>query len=268
MTLAINYVGDQSHFLAPSGGNIRGYWNDQMDPKYLVLGSLLIMAATTTNIQKAQQIIPGISVLTFFENVANQNPTSSPLTLGEGAHRILPVQRSDRTPWAWNSAKLHVSLVTDHSLLQRMSHGLTFNINYTYSKNIGDDGSFRSGFDIPAAVLSGGGQSWHQDRIDRSWTTTSVPENLHAFGVWNLPFGKGHLGGNNWAGRNLAGGWQLSGIYTYSSGSPMAVTSNLCTATNFPNQGQCMPDVLPGATSARIKWQVSTPDPRGPQPAI
>ena len=75
-----------------------------------------------------------------------------------------------------------------------MAHGLSFNINYTYSKNIGDDGTFRSGFDIPAAALSGGGQNWHQDRIERSWTTISAPQILHAFGVYQLPFGKGHIG--------------------------------------------------------------------------
>ena len=256
MTLAINYVGDQSHFLAPGGGNMRGYWNDQMDPKYLLLGNLLTGAATTSNVAKAQLILPNLSVPAFFVNAANQNPNSSTLTLAKGL-TAFPQYSGVTDTWGSNSANF-----TYHSLqitlLQRMAHGLSFNINYTYSKNIGDDGTFRSGFNIPAAVLSGGGQDWHQDRIDRSWTTTSVPDNLHAFGVWNLPFGKGHMGGNNWAGRTLAGGWQLSGIYTYSSGSPMAVTSNLCTATNFPNQGQCMPDVVPGATSARMNGSYGT----------
>ena len=38
----------------------------------------------------------------------------------------------------------------------------------------------------------------------------------------------------------------------------MAVTSNLCTGTTFPNQGQCMPDVVPGATSARINGSFGT----------
>ena len=40
MTIAVKYVGDQSHFLS-TGGNIRGYWADQMDPNYLAaLGSV------------------------------------------------------------------------------------------------------------------------------------------------------------------------------------------------------------------------------------
>jgi hypothetical protein len=129
------------------------------------------------------------------------------------------------------------------TLLQRTSHGLSFNINYTYSKNIADDGTFRSGFNIPAAALSGGGQNWHQDRIDRSIATIDTPELVHAYFVYKLPFGTGKLGGNSFAVRNLAGGWQLSGIYTYTSGTPVVVTSSLCSSTTYPGQGQCQPDL-------------------------
>ncbi|MDP9049205.1 MAG: carboxypeptidase regulatory-like domain-containing protein, partial [Acidobacteriota bacterium] len=249
-----------------TGGNVRGYWADQLDPKYLVaLGSvtdstgtkpILISAATSANVAKAQSAMAGLSVPASFVAAATANPTSSTLTMAKGL-TAFPQYSGVSDLWGSNSGNLsyHSLQIT---LLQRLAHGLTFNINYTYSKNIGDDGTFRSGFNIPGAAISGGGQDWHQDRIERSWTGTSVPQNLHAFGVWNLPFGKDHLGGSTWAGRTLAGGWQLSGIYTLNSGSPMAVTSNLCTGTNFPNQGQCMPDLAPGATSARINGSYGT----------
>src|SRR5207248_4534393 len=145
------------------------------------------------------------------------------------------------------------------TLLQRMAHGLSFHINYTYSKNIGDDGTFRSGFAIPAAALSGGGRDWKQDRIDRSWTTISAPQILHAFGVYQLPFGRGHMGGENMLVRTVIGGWMLGGIYTYQSGTPAAVISNHCTGTNFPLIGQCMPDIAPNAGySARINGSYGT----------
>jgi hypothetical protein len=239
-----------------------------MDPKYLAgLGGvvdstgkipILIAAATSANLAIAQQAMPGLSIPAFFVAAANANPNSSTLTISK-ALTAFPQYGGVTDLWGSNSANFtyHSFQVT---LLQRMSHGLSFNINYTYSKNIGDDGTFRSGFNIPASALSGGGQNWHQDRIERSWTTTSVPENLHAFGVWDLPFGKGHMGGENWAVRNLAGGWQLSGIYTYSSGSPMAITSNLCGSNNInsPGQGQCMPDTVLGATNARINGSYGT----------
>jgi hypothetical protein len=127
-------------------------------------------------------------------------------------------------------------------LNQRMHNGVSFNVNYTYSKNIGDDGTFRSGFDIPANAISNGTKPYKQDRIDRSWTAISIPHIVHAYGVYQLPFGKGKIGSDIAAVRWLAGGWQFSGIYTFSSGTPMALTWTGATGTTQPGQGQAMPD--------------------------
>ncbi|HSU19524.1 MAG TPA: hypothetical protein VLI45_07235, partial [Acidobacteriaceae bacterium] len=89
------------------------------------------------------------------------------------------------------------------------------------------------------------------NRMDRSITVHDIPENLNIFGYGKLPFGRGKIGGDNWAVRNLAGGWQLSGIFRYTSGEPLLVTGTGCTA---PAQGTCMPDLAPGRDlgSARI----------------
>jgi hypothetical protein len=265
MTLSVNYVGDQSHFLS-TGGNARGYWANQLNPLYLAaLGGLLdstgtkpllIAAATSSNVQRAQQAMASINIPTFYQTAANANPTSSTLTVAQGL-TAFPQYSGVTDLWGSNSANL-----TYHSLqivlLQRATHGLSFNVNYTYSKNIGDDGTFRSGFDIPSAALSGGGQNWHQDRIDRSWTTVSAPSVVHAFGVYELPFGKGHMGSDSVLARTLLGGWQVSGIYSYGSGTPVAVISGLCSGTTYPLQGQCMPDLVPGSTNARINGSYGT----------
>ena len=263
MTIAVNYVGNESHFLINSTntgvGTARGYWSNQLNPIYLAgLGGvtglsstgaqvpILIAPATSANVAKAAAAMPGISIPVFFQNAAAVN---SAATIAQG---LVAFPQYSGVTDTWGS---NVGNFSYHSLqitlLQRLSHGLTFNVNYTYSKNIGDDGTFRSGFDIPAAAISGGGQNWKQNRIDRSWTTVSGPQSLHAFGVYQLPFGKGSQ--SFWV-RSLASGWQLSSIYTYSSGTPMAVVSNLCTGTNFPLQGQCMPDLSPSSLgrSARI----------------
>jgi len=59
-----------------------------------------------------------------------------------------------------------------------------------------------------------------------------------------MPFGRGHsLGSGNAFVSALVSGWQLSGIYTYASGTPVQITYGGCTT---PLQGQCMPDVTPG----------------------
>jgi hypothetical protein len=60
--------------------------------------------------------------------------------------------------------------------------------------------------------------------------------------------------------RALTSGWQLSGIYTYSSGTPTAVVWNGCSGTTQPGQGQCMEDLNPAylGKSARINGSYGT----------
>jgi hypothetical protein len=265
MTLAVNYVGNESHFIINSGnipsgqnGTLRGFWSNQLNPVYLaalggVLDStntkpLLIAQATPANVAILQKHVSGANIPAFFQSAAAASTTA---TIAQG---LVAFPQYSGVSDTWGNVGNFSYNSLQITLLQRFAHGLSFNINYTYSKNIGDDGTIRSGFDIPAAAISGGGQNWKQDRIDRSWTTVSTPQSLHAFGVYQLPFGKGHLGNDSMLVRALAGGWQLSGIYTYASGTPMAVVWNGCNSTTQPGQGQCMEDLNPAflGKSARI----------------
>src|SRR6185437_97154 len=87
--------------------------------------------------------------------------------------------------------------------------------------------------------------------IDRSETTVSTPNAIHAFGVWQLPFGRGHrLGSGNGFISALVSGWQLSGIYTFASGTPVQIVYSGCTTQL---QGQCMPDITPGFASGMAR---------------
>jgi hypothetical protein len=276
MTIAVNYTGDEAHFLN-TGANARGYYANQLNPIYLAaLGPLkdstgtkplLTSAATSANVARAQAVMAGISIPAFITTAANLSPNSSTLTIAQGLVAFPqygnPTTASGTANGVSDTWGANTGNFSYHSLqitlLQRQAHGLTFNVNYTYSKNIGDDGTFRSGFAIPAAALSGGGQNWGQDRIDRSWTTISAPSVLHAFGVYQLPFGKNGIAADNMLVRALAGGWSLGGIYQYNAGTPVAVVANQCNySSNFPLQGQCMPDVVQGATSARINGSYGT----------
>ena len=266
LTLGINYVGNESHFIINSGtngANARGYWVNQLDPKYLVaLGPvksttgtpILTAAATTANVALAAAAMPGISAPSFFTAAA---AVSTSATI---AQMLTAFPQYSGVSDTWGNVGNFSYEAVQVSLNQRMAHGLSFNFNYTFSKNIGDDGSFRSGYYIPAAALSNntGGQSWPQDRMDRSYTVISIPNKINAFGVYQLPFGKGHIGNNSRIVRWAAGGWQLSGIYTFSQGTPIGVTWSGCTSTTYPGQGQCMPDINPSYPnkSAHIngKW--------------
>jgi hypothetical protein len=138
---------------------------------------------------------------------------------------------------------------------QRLSHGLSFMLSYTYSKTIDDVGTFRTGYAIPAGVVVNSTKAYPIDRIERSLSTQNQPQNLVGTASYDLPFGKDHIGGGNAIVRAIAGDWRLSGIFTYVSGNPLALTSAAC--TGITGQGTCMPEYNPSFTgSARQngKW--------------
>jgi hypothetical protein len=255
MTLEVNYVGDESHHAFDGNSqNARGYWVNQMNPIYLAaLGGvtgknaggttvpILTAPATSANVALLNAALPGVPNPTFFINAANSFPTQGGVTIAQMLTAFPQYSSmSDGLGGAYTDNFSYNALQI--TLKQRTAHGLTFNVNYTYSKNIGDDGTFRSGFNIPAGAIDGNGQNWHQNRIDRSWTSVSLPQILNSYAVYKIPLGTaGHFGSNNLISRQLLGGWQLSGVYTYSSGSPMTVTWSTggnC-ANAAPNAGQC-----------------------------
>jgi hypothetical protein len=266
MTLAVNYVGNESHFIINSGttgANARGYWSNQLDPQYLAVlgpllksgggGPLLTAPATAANVAIAQAAMPSIPTLTYFQQAAAATGGSTATI----AQMLVAFPHYSGVTDTWGNVgnfSYHALQVT---LNQRMYKGLTFNVNYTFSKNVGDDGTFRSGFDIPQAALSRGTKAWHQDRIDRGYTVISIPHALKAFGVYELPFGRGHIGSNSLLVRALAGGWSFSSIYTINSGTPVAVTATCVTGTvstaTSPGQGQCQPDMNPAYTTTTAR---------------
>ena len=255
LTLAVNYAGSQSHFIVPSSSNIRGYWSNQLNPSYLVLGSLLAKPATAANVAAAQAILPGISAPAGFEAAAALSPKA---TIAQMLIAF-PQYTSVSDIWGQNSANASYNSL-QVTAEQRLSHGLSMTLNYTYAKQLDDAGTFRSGFAIPGTALATG-KSWKADRIERSLSALDQPQGLSAYGVYELPFGKNGIGANNFFVRNLAGGWQLSGIFTYRSGTPLAITSGNCTSSSLPGQGQCMPDYNPsfhGSARFNGSWAKGT----------
>jgi hypothetical protein len=198
--------------------------------------------------------LPGAPNPAYFIAAANAFPTQGGITIAQML-TAFPQYSSLNDGLTGSYVDNYSYNALQITLSQRTARGLTFNVNYTYSKNIGDDGTFRSGYAIPAAAIDGHGQNWAKNRIDRSWTSTSLPELINAYGVYKLPFGTGHLGGGTFIGRELLGGWQLSGIYTYSSGSaavPSWSSGGNC-ANAAPNAGQCQASYNPAFSgSARI----------------
>jgi hypothetical protein len=254
ITLTLNYAGTGSHFLAGASG-LRGLQSNEINPSYFVLGSLLAAAATSANITKAQAILPNCCAPPYssFTAAAGTSAGASLATIGQGL-KWMPQYSGTTDTWGLYSANAaYNSLQT--SLAIQPTRGLTLNINFTWSKELDDAGTIRTGFPIPA-FANATGKAWAADRMDRSLSTLDVPYGLAAYGVYNLPFGRGHIGGNHFLVRAIAGGWQFSSILTYSSGYPLTLSSSACTSVFQPSQGTCMPDVNPSFSGPIMtsKW--------------
>ncbi len=248
-TITATYSGSQSHFVA--GAGVPGFWSGQLDPQYVaVLGStlasdgvtnILNAPATPANVAIARAALPSYQL-----PYANYSSTAT--TTGSIARSLRPYPQYSSPPSATydNIANLSYNAF-QVQLQQREFKGITFTVNYTYSRNVGDDGTTRSAFAVPASVSSSGAPLAGNNRADRDLVATDIPQNLNIFGFVKSPFGKNGIGGDHLLVRALAGGWQLASIFTYASGTPILVTGTGCTT---PSAGTCMPDLTPGRANS------------------
>jgi hypothetical protein len=245
IALTATYVGSEGHFLQTDSLTGRGYWSNQLDPKYLYLGSHLAdQISGTTGSLTADCATYGLSCPNL-----NIFTKSQPLST---ALKPFPYQTVPDSFGYIGNANYHGVQVL---LNMRAWRGLTFSANYTFSRAIDDGGTFRSGYAIPAgSIVNSPLASYAADRIERTVSTSNQPQHFVLTGVWNLPLGKTFLAGNNLE-RAILGGFKFSEIYQAYSGSPLAITATTC-QTN-PAQGTCMPTLNPnwnGKARVNGKW--------------
>jgi hypothetical protein len=205
------------HFL-PRNGDV-GMWSNSMHPQFLPLGALLAAQATPANIAAAQRIIPGVALP--FSNYQG--------TIGQ---MLSPFPQ-------YNNINYYAGLgnSTYHSLQvtlnRRFSQGLTAQFAYTLSKEIDN---LPSGGQLGTV---GGTRDPYNGRLDRGLGVIHRPHLVRATFVYDLPFGKG----GHPVTRALISNWTLSGIITYSSGPPLAITGSGCVVPGV--RGSCIASYNP-----------------------
>jgi len=121
----------------------------------------------------------------------------------------------------------------------RMSHGLQFQANYTYSHTIDVEST---GLGINTGTLDNPGCV----KCNRGNSYIDVPQTFVANFVYETP----RLTGWNAVSRYALGGWQLSGIYRAQSGYPFSVYCG-CTSS-WQYEGSDHPDFAPGVTHVQV----------------
>ncbi|HET9215639.1 MAG TPA: TonB-dependent receptor, partial [Terriglobia bacterium] len=116
-----------------------------------------------------------------------------------------------------NDNSTYHSLVTQ--IRKRFSHGVTAEFAHTWSRAIGNTA-------IPAGVGTDTTLTArdHRNRsLQKGLETFHRRHTINAFGAWDLPFGQNRLLLTSASGflEQLVGGWQMSGIFNWSTGAPI-----------------------------------------------
>jgi len=237
LAVTATYVGSEGHFLQLDSNTARGFQSNQLDPKYLVLGtSLSDTGAKVATDCGATGVVTTNGFSCNAGALANFN-SSAPLS---ALLTPYPFEAPSDSFGYVGNANYHGLQATAN---MRAWHGLTTNVSYTYSRSIDDAGTFRSGYAIPAAFLANhtaSTPSWKVDRIERTVSTSNQTHHFVATAVWDWPLGKTILNTSSYE-RAIFGGFKFSGVYQQFSGSPLVITE--ASAPTNPSQ-QGAPAVL------------------------
>ena len=146
------------------------------------------------------------------------------------------------------------------SFQQRLSHGLEFQANYTWSKCMGNTSGFFAQYGDANASLSQAGnnhfffQNTYNPAADYGRCDQNVTNSFNGFVTYDLPFGRGRMFGSNLnrAADLVAGGWQVNSILQLHTGFPITpqATDNSGTTSGFARANCDGPPVqTPGADS-------------------
>ena len=114
---------------------------------------------------------------------------------------------------------------------KRFSGGLSFLVAYTLSKTM-------SNTDTGFSTFNYGSENKFNQKSEWSIAGNDQTHLLAISGVYELPIGPGKkfLNKGGHLAKNIVGGWQLSGVFQYASGTPQTVYSSQGDATNDPFQ--------------------------------
>jgi hypothetical protein len=139
------------------------------------------------------------------------------------------------------------------SLRRRFSHGLQGDFNYTLSKSLDWTSAAErlgvAGNVNHAQIIN----TWVPDQL-RGISDFDATHQINANWIWELPFGKGQRFGSGAHGvlNALIGGWQLTGLFRWTSGYPFAVDEGGQWPTNWDIEGWATLDgKIPSAAAAR-----------------
>jgi hypothetical protein len=190
---------------------------NQTNPTYLSLGSDLSMDASCLGLGTCPNAIAAGVKLPYSTFTGQINQALRPFPQYGDFNQEDNSFSPDRTG---NSTYHAMQLQVD----KRFASGLSFLVSYTVSKNLTDADSAGPG--VQGFIGTGEfiGQNSYNRKAEKAVSELDIPQSLVASFFYELPFGHGkrYLSGNGAMDR-VVGGWYVSTIAQYKSGTPTEV---------------------------------------------
>jgi hypothetical protein len=162
--------------------------------------------------------------------------------IATGCNSVFAMQNAGNRTWRnVGFGNFHGMTLT---LRRPISHGVSFDFNYTLSHSIDNSSAAESGAGTSGAVV--------QDAFDysafRGSSDFDIRHNITANSIAELPFGKGKMlfgDAPSWV-NQFIGGWAVNTIVRYRSGLPTTISNGGIYPTNYLNSAIAIPK--PGAT--------------------
>jgi hypothetical protein len=193
---------------------------NQVNPSFLSLGSELTMNASCLAANTCPNSIAAGVKLPYAGFTGNINQALRPFPQYGNFNQEDNSFTPDRTG---NSTYHAMQLQVD----KRFAQGLSFLVSYTVSKNITDADSAGPGVSGFIGTNSFIGENSYNRSAEKAVSQLDTPQSLVASFFYELPVGRGkrYMNSGGVTDRVL-GGWSVSGILSYHSGTPTEVYGN------------------------------------------
>jgi hypothetical protein len=227
MFLSVSYAGNRANFL-PSQLNPP----NQLSPAYLPLGNVLGLSITDP-----AAITAGIHAP--FSNFVNLYGSSATVLQ---ALRPYPQYAGIFNNFDNTGSSLYNAMQVQ--LEKRFSSGLSFLVSYNLSRMMSNTNSGFTSFGAVALNKDNQAAEWSIDNNDQT-------NMINIAGTYELPIGRGKEFLNHGIASSILGGWQISPILTYATGTPIwSGTGGTVVAPGDPLGNGCAPcnraNIVPG----------------------
>ncbi len=154
--------------------------------------------------------------------------------------------------YAWRSIGFSHYHAGQFTLRKRMSHGVRFDFNYTFSRS-NDLASDAERVPIWGGLGGNIINAWSPFQL-KAVSDFDLTHQINGNWTWELPFGQARHFGSS-AGKGLdaiIGGWDLSGVSRWTSGFPVNVSNGFRWPTNWQLGGQALVTTPPSLGTTRI----------------